>query len=51
MKKFLGVYYELGRDARGTYSKISTEKDVKKPVEGYGKYPLVVFVQYGLART
>ena len=37
-KKFFGVYYEWGREAKGQYAKITTEKDVKKLAEGYEKY-------------
>ena len=37
VKKFLRVYYEWGRDAKGLYEKTTTEKDVKKLVEGYDK--------------
>ena len=38
MEKFLGVYYEWGRDAKGTYAKMTMDKDVKKLVEGCDKY-------------
>ena len=38
VRKFLGVYYEWGCDAKGTYENITTEKDVNKLVEGYKKY-------------
>ena len=38
MNKFLGVNYEWGHDAKGTYAKITMEKDMKKLVEGYEKY-------------
>ena len=34
----MGVYYEWGCDAKVTYPKFSTDKNVKKLVEGYGKY-------------
>ena len=34
MKKFLGVYYEWGRDAKGLQAKMTMEKDVKKLVKG-----------------
>ena len=34
MKKFLGMHYEWGRDTKGSYAKMTTEKDVKKLVEG-----------------
>ena len=34
LKNFLGVYYELGRDAKGSYTERIMEKDVKKLVEG-----------------
>ena len=32
------MYYEWGRDAKGTYAKMTMEKDVKKFVEGYENY-------------
>ena len=35
MKKLLGVYHEWVCDAKGTYTKTTMEKDVKKLVEGY----------------
>ena len=38
VKKFLRVYHEWGRNARGTYANITVEKDVKNLVEGYKKY-------------
>ena len=38
VKKFLRVYYEWGCDAKGMYAKMTMDKDVKKPVEGYMKY-------------
>ena len=38
VRKFLGFYYEWDCDAKGTYEKIATEKDVNKLVEGYKKY-------------
>ena len=38
MKKFLGVFYEWGCDAKGPYEKITMEKDVNKLVEVYEKY-------------
>ena len=28
VKKFLGVYYKCGHDAKGTYAKMTIEKDV-----------------------
>ena len=34
-KKFLGAYYELGRDEKWMYAKMTMDKDVKKLVEGY----------------
>ena len=37
VKKFLRVFYEWGRDAKGLYKKTTTEKEVKKLVEGYEK--------------
>ena len=38
VKKFLGVYYEWGRDAKGAYAKMTMYKDVKNLVEGYENY-------------
>ena len=38
VKKFIGVYYEWGRDARSLYAKMNMEKDVKKLVERYEKF-------------
>ena len=38
MRKFLGVYYEWGRDTKVTYAKMTTNKDVNKLVEGHDKY-------------
>ena len=38
MKKFLRVYYKWVHDAKGLYTKITTEKDVKKLVDGYEKF-------------
>ena len=38
LKKFLGVYYEWGHDAKVTYAKMNMEKDVKKLVKGYKNY-------------
>ena len=32
MKNFIGVYYEWGRDAKGTYEKVNMEKYLKKIV-------------------
>ena len=37
-KKFLGAYYELGRDEKWMYAKMTMDKDVKKLVNGYGKF-------------
>ena len=37
VKKFLRMYYEWGRDAKGLYEKTTMEKDIKKLVEGYEK--------------
>ena len=38
VKNFLRVYYEWICDAKCTYSKMTTEKDVNKLVEGYKNY-------------
>ena len=38
MRKFLGVYYEWGHDAKGPYAKVTTEKYVNKLVDGYEKF-------------
>ena len=38
VKKFLGVYYEWGRDAKGMHEKMTMDKDVKKLLEGCDKY-------------
>ena len=38
VKKFIGVYYEWGSDVKGSYAKMTTEKEVKKLVEGYKKF-------------
>ena len=38
VNKFLGVYYGWGHDVKGTYTKMTMEKGVKKLVEGYEKY-------------
>ena len=38
VKNFLGFYYEWGHDVKGTYAKLTMEKDVKNLVEGYEKY-------------
>ena len=35
---FLGVYYKLGHNVKGTYAKMTIDKDVKKLVEIYNKY-------------
>ena len=37
VKKFLRLYHEWGHDAKGSYTKTTMEKDVKKLVEGYDK--------------
>ena len=37
VKKFLRVQYEWGRDAKGSYKKMTMEKDVRKLVEDYEK--------------
>ena len=37
MKKFIRVYYEWGRDAKGSYAKTTMEKYVEKLVEDYEK--------------
>ena len=38
MKSFLGLYYEWGCDMKGSYEKMTMDKDVKKLVEGYENY-------------
>ena len=38
VKKFLGVYYKWGHDVKGTYVKMTMEKDVKNLIEGYEKF-------------
>ena len=38
MKNFLGVYYEWFQDAKGTYEKMTVDKDEKNIVEFYDKY-------------
>ena len=38
VKKFLGIYYEWGRDAKGPYAKINMYKYVKKLFDGYRKF-------------
>ena len=38
MKKFLGVYHEWGCDMKYNHAKMTTEKDLKKLVEGYNNY-------------
>ena len=38
VKKFLGVYYKWGHNAKVKYEKMTMEKDVKKLVEGYKHY-------------
>ena len=35
MKKFLGFYYEWGRDTKGPYAKMTMDKYVNKLVDGY----------------
>ena len=37
-RKFLGVSYEWGCDAKGTYTKMTMEKDVKNLIQVYGRY-------------
>ena len=37
-KKFIGVYYGLGRYAKGSYVKMTMEKDVKKLVKGFNNH-------------
>ena len=38
VENFLGVYYDWGPDAKGTYAKMTMEKDAKKLAECYEKY-------------
>ena len=38
VRKFIGVYYEWGRDAKGPYAKITMEKDVNKLLEIFEKF-------------
>ena len=38
MKRFLGVFYEWGRDANVMYAKTTMDKDVNKLIEVYEKY-------------
>ena len=38
VKKSLGVYYKWGCEAKGLYSKITVESDVKKLAESYEKH-------------
>ena len=38
VKNSPGVYYELGRGAKGSYEKMTMDKDVKKLVEGCKNY-------------
>ena len=38
VRKFLGVYYEWGRDSEGTYTKLTMEKDVNKLVDGFENF-------------
>ena len=35
VRKFLGVYYKCCHNVKGTYTKMTMEKHVKKLVEGY----------------
>ena len=37
VKNFLRLYHEWGHDAKGSYTKTTMEKDVKKLVEVYDK--------------
>ena len=37
VKRFLGLYYEWGHDAKGMYAKITVEKYIKILVDGYKK--------------
>ena len=37
-KKYLGVYYEWGHDAKGLYDKMTMDKDIKKLVDIYEKF-------------
>ena len=37
VKKFLIVYYEWGRYAKGLHARMTTEKDIKNLLEGYEK--------------
>ena len=38
VNKFPEVYHKWGHDAKGAYSKMTMEEDVKNIVEGYEKY-------------
>ena len=38
MKKFLGVYYEGGHDAKGPYTEIPMDKVINKLLDGYEKF-------------
>ena len=38
MRKFLGVYYEWGCETKGTYAKMTIDKNAKKILEGYKNY-------------
>ena len=38
VKKFIGVDYELGCDAKFPYDKITMEKDINKFIDGYKKF-------------
>ena len=37
VKKFIGVYYKWGHDAKGSNEKMTT-KDIKQLVDGYEKF-------------
>ena len=38
VNKFIGVYYEWGRGAKGLYAKMTMQKYVNKLVDGYKKF-------------
>ena len=38
VNKFLGVYYEWGCNAKGSYAKITMENEVNNLVKDYKKY-------------
>ena len=38
IRKFLGLYYKWVHDAKGTYAKMTMEKDPMKLEEAYEKY-------------